>query len=114
MEASLLDDKKKPIAHLKLKRKGDLFLGIAEIVNLSSEAVKIFSEFEDLANNQVFSLLGKVAEKIQNLGYLVAFESQSIQRIEDLQIFDLGGPKVSISFHLPKRSGPEGSPPEDN
>ena len=59
----------------------------AEIVQdyRSPEIKKLFNEFSDLVNNQVFSLIDEIESKIDDLEINIA---PDFQRIKDIQIFD--------------------------
>lgn len=61
--------------------KSNLFTGKIICDSFSEYQIKIFKEFEDLVNNQVFSLLDEVVNKIASFGFKL--------KGKDFQIFDL-------------------------
>ncbi len=52
----------------------------------SANQIKAFKEYEDLVNNQVFSSLDKLEEKIVSFGFKLKGERS---KVYDLQIWDL-------------------------
>ncbi|MFO0956512.1 MAG: hypothetical protein U0800_03485 [Isosphaeraceae bacterium] len=57
----------------------------------------LFDEYEEIVNNQVFSLLDAVENRIGAIPFTVVFEDGRESRAKDLQIFPGGG---TISFQV--------------
>lgn len=76
---------------------GDHFSGAIDLSSMPESMLRIFEEFEELVNGQIFSLLDDMEQRITDLSIRVAFDDGSEAFVEDLQIYPSTG---LISFKV--------------
>jgi hypothetical protein len=83
------------VATAEVEDKGDYYSGS---VNKMSEALRLeFEEYESLINDQIFSLLDQIEERISIDSFTVIFDGNTKFYIDNLQIFPKAG---TISFKV--------------
>jgi hypothetical protein len=91
----LLDAHHQVVATAQVKRQGDRYLGTVNVANMPPELRALFEKYENLVNDQVFSLLDQVEEKIEATGFTVAFDNGDETAVTELQLYPKNG---SIAF----------------
>ncbi|WP_206107569.1 hypothetical protein [Paludisphaera rhizosphaerae] len=67
---------------------------------------RLFEEYEEIVNNQTFSLLDQIEDRISAFPFLIVFDDGYESRARDVQIFPKGG---TISFEMAETVMPSGS-----
>ena len=75
----------------------DRFEGQVDARALSPSLYRIFQEYEEIVNGQIFSLLDEMEERIRALGIKAVLDGGDEARIEDLQLYPSTG---LISFKI--------------
>jgi hypothetical protein len=74
---------------------GDYYEGSIDLSSTPPDLKRLFEEYEEVVENQTFSLLDTIEEKIGAIRLKVAFDDGSELDIEDLQVFPS---RLAISF----------------
>jgi len=83
----LINDQSEKVALLDVKWQGTHFEGTVILENTPPRLMKLFTQFEEIIEGQMFGLLDDVEEKIAELGLIVVFEDRSESPATDLQVF---------------------------
>jgi hypothetical protein len=83
----LIDPKGNVVATANVTEKEGLFAGHVDLASMPPRLRRLFEEFEQIVNDQVFSVLDKTEDKISSLGLQAVFPGAQEVSIRDLQIF---------------------------
>ncbi len=75
------------VAIAQVDQRGEVFSGTIHLDSLPISVRRMFEEFEELVNGQMFSLLDDVQDRIDGLLWRVKFADGVERAIADLQIF---------------------------
>jgi hypothetical protein len=92
-----LDRFRNVLATARVADEGDHFGGTIELERMPVELRRLFDEFEEVVNGQMFSFLDEVQEKISSFPLKVVFEDGEEVSVKDLQIYPSTG---NVSFKL--------------
>lgn len=84
---SILDDSQVEVARLDVVYTGGHYEGSIDLASTPRHLRKLFEEYEEVVEGQMFSLLDAVEEKIGTIPLEVAFEDGTQAFVEDLQVF---------------------------
>ncbi len=93
----LLDSTHGKIAQLIVADTGTQYEGAIDLGTTSPELKKLFEEYEEIVEGQMFSLLDAIEEKIVAFSFKVSFENGTEGDIEDLQVYPSTG---AVSFKV--------------
>jgi hypothetical protein len=94
---TILDRNHDAVATATVERVGDRFSGDLDPRSLSEDLRRTFTEFEMFVNDQVFSRLDPIEERIESLALVARFADGSEATLSDIQIFHSAR---TISFRL--------------
>jgi hypothetical protein len=77
-----------------------LFRGQIDLSYTPPELIRVFKEYEDIVNGQMFSLLDDIEERIAALALRVAFDEGLEVGVEDVQVYPTTG-RVSFKVVQP-------------
>lgn len=98
-----LDRFDRVLAIARVADEGTHFGGTIELERTPADIRTLFDEFEEIVNEQMFSFLDAVEEKIQSLGIRVVFEDGSQTPVAHLQVFPTS---EAVSFKIPATATP--------
>ncbi len=93
----LLDRARNVIATARVTDERGHYGGTIDLGKTHVELLRLFEEFEEVVNGQIFSLLDEVQQKIEVLSLKAVFEDGSEVAVNDLQVFPSTG---DVSFKL--------------
>lgn len=88
------------VARADVSQEDGLFSGTVELSAMPASMLQKFIEYENVVNNQMFSLLDRIQDEVEALG-LRARLGESEVTLDDLQIYPSDG---AISFRVKGRS----------
>lgn len=91
----LLDQANHKVAALNVSATGTHYEGTIVLDQTPPELRRLFEEFEEVVEGQMFSLLDGIEEKIRSNHLKVSFESGMEASIENLQVYPSTG---AVSF----------------
>ena len=83
----IIDRNRKVVATGQVVNHEDRFTGQIDLHSLSTSLRQTFEEYEEIVNDQMFSLLDEIEEQINALRLKVIFNEGDEAGIEDLQIY---------------------------
>src|SRR5688572_24289919 len=90
----LLDHTRRVVARAVVEGNG-AYRGVVTLDEMPSSLRRTFEEYESLVNNQIFSLLDPLEDRIAALVLVARFEDGREAQVHDLQIFPSAG---TLSF----------------
>ncbi|MBV9123936.1 MAG: hypothetical protein JO112_11310 [Planctomycetes bacterium] len=100
--AYLLDQGNNRVAVVNVTFTGTHYEGTISLENTPPELRRLFEEYEEIVEGQMFSLLDSIEEKIGSIPFKVSFENRTEACLEDLQVFPSTG-AVSFKTQQPTR-----------
>src|SRR5260370_30592634 len=94
----LIDPNRNVVATAHVEEKHGLFAGHVDLASMPPRLRQLFLEFEEMVNNQVFSVLDEIEDKIASVGLQIVFPNGQEASLRDLQIYPSTG---GISFRSP-------------
>ena len=98
----LTDDSGARLAALNVSTIGDHFEGTIALDQLPDDLRRVFAEFEEVVEGQMFSLLNSLEERIRTAQLRAAWAGGETTPAEDLQVFPSTG---AISFRATPPAG---------
>ncbi|WP_406700727.1 hypothetical protein V5E97_18205 [Singulisphaera sp. Ch08] len=92
---TIVDEGRNVVATGLVEFLGDCYSGSVNVDRMSDSFQKMFVEYEDVVNNQTFSILDQIEDRISSIRFSAIFEGGSEFPVKDLQIFPKGG---TLSF----------------
>ena len=86
-KVNLIDETGAIVAVAQVDRKQELFSGSIDLRNMPSDMLRTFQEYEDVVNDQTFSLLDQIQDDVERLHLKVQFENGRQEVLDDLQIY---------------------------
>jgi hypothetical protein len=83
----LLDQSRARIAVLDVTHAGGHYEGTIDLETTPPQIMKLFEEFEEIVEGQMFSLLDAVEEKIESIALKASFEDGTEAYVDDLQVY---------------------------
>jgi len=105
----LVDDSAAKLAALDVSPVDDRFEGTIALDRLPSDLRKLFDEFEDVVEGQMFSLLDGIEDRIRAAGLRVLYENGGSSSVADLQVYPTTG-AVSFKAGRPAADSVNGNP----
>lgn len=99
----LLDQCNRRVAVLKVTFNGMHYEGTISLEHTPPELKRLFEEYEEIIEGQMFSLLDRIEEKIAVIPFKVSFENRTESYVEDLQVFPSTG-AASFQTRQPVKS----------
>ena len=87
----LLDSNRVVLAEARVADEGGHFGGSIDLKAMPAVVRRLFEEFEEVVNDQLFAVLDKIQEKVAALAIRARFEDGTEVGTEDLQIFPDAG-----------------------
>lgn len=84
---TLIDATGAVVAAARVDHERELFSGPVDLGNMPKNMIRKFEEFEELVNDQTFSLLDRIQDEIERFGLKAVFEDGRQEGIDDLQIY---------------------------
>jgi hypothetical protein len=100
----LFDQDNRRVAVLSVSFTGTHYEGTISLDRTPPEFRKLFGEFEEVVEGQMFGLLDAIEEKIGVIPFKVSFDNGTEAYVEDLQVFPSTG-AVSFKTRQPVKSG---------
>lgn len=98
LEGQLVDAQGGLIGRVRVSEEDGLWSGDIDLSGAAPSVVSLFTEFEELVNDQVFSLLDDVQAQVARLGPRFWVAEEEAVLVEDLQIY----PALrAVSFRTP-------------
>lgn len=98
---NLVDQSSARIADLNVSLTGDLYSGTISLDATPPQLKRLFEEFEEIVEGQMFSLADEVEEKIGAIPLRVVFGNGMEAYVQDLQVF----PSTNrVSFKIRQKS----------
>jgi hypothetical protein len=83
------------------------FRGRADVGSMPASVRAVFAEYENIVNQQMFSLIDEIERKVLALSLKVVFPNSPATRVEDLQIYPSTG---RVSFRVPRSAAAQPVP----
>ncbi len=99
----LLDQANRRVASLNVNFTGTHYEGTISLDQAPPDLKRLFEEYEEIVEGQMFSLLDGIEEKIGVIPLKVSFENGTEAYVEDLQVFPSTG-GVSFKTRQPVKS----------
>ncbi len=84
---TLIDQERKVVATAKVAEQDGTFTGRIDLSPMSATLQRLFEEYETIVNDQTFSLLDEIEERIGTLSLKVVFEDGHEAALTDVQIY---------------------------
>lgn len=84
---TIIDQDRKVIATAQVSEQDGYFAGQIDLSPMPTTLQRQFEEYEEIVNNQTFSLLDEIEEKIGTLFLKVVFEDCHEAALSDVQIY---------------------------
>lgn len=91
----LIDQTASRIATLDVSPLGDHYEGTISLDSTPVQLKRLFEEYEEIVEGQIFSMLDNIEDKICKLGLRVVFDNGAIASVCDLQVLPSSS---SVSF----------------
>ncbi len=96
---TLTDQQRRVIATAQVVERNGIFTGQIDLKSMPVSLKRLFKEYEEIVNSQVFSLLDEIEEKIESLHLKAEFEDGYEVALIDIQIYPTAR---KISFQVAK------------
>jgi hypothetical protein len=97
MNVKLIDNSRTVVGAAQVDNQGAHFGGTVDLTATPPALRALFDEFEELVNDQVFSLVDEIQQKIDSLAIRARFEDGLEADVKDLQVYPSTG---AVSFKL--------------
>lgn len=87
LSVEFIDQHRSVVATAQVMAKKDYFGGEIDLRAMPAAMRQKFDEFEEMVNDQIFSLLDEIEEQIAALPIRVIFQGGPAMEIKDLQIY---------------------------
>ncbi|NRD53694.1 hypothetical protein HRD49_08750 [Corallococcus exiguus] len=87
LEGQLVDAQGNLIGRVSVSAEGSLWSGEIDLSGAAPSLVSLFTEFEELVNDQVLSLLDEMETQVARLGPRFRIAEEEALPVEDLQIY---------------------------
>jgi hypothetical protein len=94
---TIIDRGRDVVATADVELLEDHYSGQVNIDRMSPSLRLLFEEYEDIVNDQVFSLLDQIEGRIGAISFVAIFDDGCEAFVKDLQIFPKGG---SVAFRV--------------
>jgi len=94
---TILDAERNVIATADVECRKGVYFGSANMDQLPKTLRRLFEQYEEIVNDQVFSLLDPIEDQIGTIPLVVVFGDGRESQAKDLQIFPKGN---TISFKV--------------
>ena len=94
---TIFDGEGEVIATAAVELQGDYYSGTSNIDRMPNSLRKLFEEFEEIVNGQIFSRLDQIETRIASFPFSATFATGREFRIAKLQIFPNEG---TLSFKI--------------
>ncbi|MBN8469543.1 hypothetical protein JYJ95_23825 [Corallococcus exiguus] len=98
LEGQLSDAQGKLIGRVSVSAEGSLWSGDIDLSGAAPGIMSLFTEFEELVNDQVLSLLDDMETQVARLGPRFRVAGEEALPVEDLQIYPA---QREVSFRTP-------------
>jgi hypothetical protein len=95
--ARFIDKARCLVATGRVAETGGLYRGEIDLAPMPVPLRQTFAHYEEIVNNQTFSLLDEIEDEVTRMGIKVAIGDQAEAAVEDLQIYPTSG---RVSFRL--------------
>ena len=93
----LINENNAELATADVTDEGDHFGGSIDLRSTPADLCKLFHEFEEIVNGQMFVFLDEIQDKISAVPIKVIFDDGEVVSVKDLQVF----PSThNVSFRL--------------
>lgn len=92
---TIVDDGRNLVATGLVEFRGDYYSGSVNVDRMPESFKNLFYEYEYIINNQIFSILDQIEDRINSIPFSAIFEGGRECLVKDLQIFPKGG---TLSF----------------
>lgn len=100
-QITIIDQKRKIVATAQVTERDDRFTGRIDLRPMSAPLRRQFEAYEEIVNEQMFSLLDEMEEKIGAMLLKVVFADGHVAPLADLQIY----PSIKkVSFKVVKEA----------
>src|SRR5262249_42960573 len=103
LPVTLIDADRRVIATAQVAKEEGRYCGTIDLRPMPQETRRLFDEFEEIVNGQMFSFLDDIEDRISDLSLRVVFGDGAEAPINAVQIYPGGG---RISFRLAKNATP--------
>jgi hypothetical protein len=93
----VIDQSRQVVAVGRVTVEADRFFGELDLRSMPVSLRQTFEEFEEIVNDQIFSLLDDIEERIRGLSLKVALEGSNEAKVEDFQLYPSTG---LVSFRI--------------
>jgi hypothetical protein len=93
----LLDQGNRRVAVLNVTFAGSHYEGTICLEDTPADLKRLFEEYEEIVEGQMFSLLDGIEEKIDGIPFKISVENGGEAYVEDLQVFPSTG---AVSFKI--------------
>lgn len=94
---TIIDQSRQVVATAKVSEQGGYYAGRVDLSLMPAALQHQFEEYEEVVNQQMFSLLDELEEKIGSLLLRVMFADGSVAQLADVQIYPS---TKSVSFKV--------------
>ncbi len=92
---TIVDGERNVVATATVEFQKGCFAGSVNTDRMPEPFRRLFEEYEEIVNNQIFSLLDPIEDRIGETPFLVVFHDGHESQVKDLQIFPRSG---TVSF----------------
>jgi hypothetical protein len=100
---TIIDRSRTPVAVAQVTHRDELFRGMIDLDQTPMGLLKLFEDYENIVQSQMFTLVDEMDGQIDSLGLHVITETGEELEIEDLQVFPTSR---RFSFRPGKRAEP--------
>ena len=98
---TIIDQSRQVVAMAKVSEQGGYFAGRVDLSLMPAALQRQFEEYEEVVNQQMFSFLNELEDKIEGLRLKVVFADGNVAQLADVQIY----PSTrSVSFKVVKEA----------
>lgn len=99
---TIIDQSRQVVATAKVSEQDGCFAGRIDLSSMPATLQLQFQEYEEMVNQQMFSFLDDLEEKIETLFLKAVFADGNVEQLTDVQIYP--SPK-SVSFKVIRSTG---------
>jgi hypothetical protein len=96
-DITIVDGERNAVATAAVEFQKGVYSGSANMDRMPEPLRELFEQYEEIVNNQIFSLLDQIEDRIGDISFSVVFDDGRRFPIRDLQIFPEGG---TVSFRM--------------
>jgi hypothetical protein len=94
---TIFDGEGNAVATAKIEFRKEFYAGSVNLERMPESLRLMFEEYEEIVNNQIFSLLDQIEDQISAIPFVAVFDDGCQAHMKDLQIFTKGG---TVSFKM--------------